>query len=110
MHHNRVAHYDIRSGAHTYSDRLRGSLRSDDTGDRALPDGAARLIRRRVASERLTVQHDRVHVVRLLDRREERARLREADVCEATQLHLAPRFPFGLGPNTQRPPLSPPSW
>ena len=69
MQHNRVAHHAIRGGA---------------LGDRALPNGAARLIRRRVAGERLTVQRDRVHVVRLLDRREVSARLRDSGVCEAT--------------------------
>ena len=31
-----------RVGAHTSSDRFRGSLRSGDTGDRALPDGGVR--------------------------------------------------------------------
>ena len=39
-------------GAHTSSDRFRGSLRSDDTGDRALPDGGVRGVLVRAASDR----------------------------------------------------------
>ena len=65
--------------------------------------------KQRRADERLAVQHDRVHVILLLDRREERARLRDAGICETAELHLAPRFPLGLGPNTQRPFLVEPS-
>ena len=65
--------------------------------------------KQRGAGEWLAVQRDRVHVVRLLDRREERARLRDAGICEAAELHLAPRFPLGLGPNTHRPFLVGPS-
>ena len=60
-------------------------------------------------TERLTVQRDRVHVVRLLDRREVSARLRDAGICEAEELHLAPRFPLGFEPNTHRPFLVGPS-
>ena len=80
-----------------------------DVGERRDGFGVGGRGKQRRAGERRTVQRDVVHVIRLLDCCKECARLSDADICEAAEFHLAPRFPLGFEPNTHRPFLVGPS-